>query len=156
MIGSDDMLLTIGAIILFSILVLNANSTILLSTETTVQAEYLSTAVDLSERLMMEIVSKNFDENTINASPDTTGLSSHLGTDGEVYPKYDDIDDYNGYKVTVKTKYSDSYTSNVKVQYVNPGNFSPSNIPTSMKKITVSTYSPSLVDTVTLNYYSSY
>ena len=141
---NSDSLLAIGAIVLFSILVVYTYSNI------------ISTAVDLSESLMMEIVSKNFDENSINATPNISGLSSTLGPDGETYPNYNDIDDYNGYKVNIKTKYSDSFTSIVKVQYVNTNNFTPSSTQTGMKEITVSTYSPSLVDTVKINYYSSY
>ena len=152
----SDLILTVGAILLFSILALATYSNIRLSSETTTQAEYLSTAVDLSENLIMEVRSKSFDEKTINATPDISGLSSKLGTDNETYPNFDDIDDYNGYTATVKTKYSYSFTSKVKVQYVNPDNFSSSSTQTSMKKITISTYSPLLVDTVKLNYYSSY
>ena len=153
---NSDLILTVGATILFSVLVYNTHSNIILSTEKTIQTEYLNTAIDLSETLMMEIISKSFDEKTINATPDISSLSSKLGKDGEVYPDFDDLDDYNGYKVSIKTKYSDSFTSEVKVQYVNPDNYSPSSTQTSMKKITISTYAPSLVDTVIIDFYSSY
>ena len=153
---NGDWLLTIGAIVLFAILSLNINSNILLSTNSTIHAEYLNTAVDLSESLIMEIVSKSFDENTINATPDISGLSSNLGTEGETYPNYDDIDDYNSYQIVIQTKYSGSFTSTVRVRYVNTDDFSPSLVQTGMKEITVYTSSPSLTDTVKINYYSSY
>jgi hypothetical protein len=72
------------------------------------RATAISQATFYAQELMEEIKSKRFDEN--NDSP----WSSTLGIEGETYPNYDDVDDFNGYSDNPAT----GYTRSVTVNYV--------------------------------------
>ena len=147
----------IGAILLFSILAYSTNSAILNSTDRNLQLGYLNAAVSVTQSCIGEIRSKAYDEKTITKTITDNSFSATLGTDGETYPNFDDIDDYNGYVFKdIDTKYAGKYKSSVKVTYVDPSSLATSSTPTKMKKIVVSTYSKNLSDTLKMNYYSSY
>lgn len=147
----------IGAIVLFSVLAYSTNSIILNSTDRNLYIEYLNAAVSVSQSCINQIREKPFDEKTITSIVTNTEFSQSLGPDGENYPNFDDIDDYNGYVFNdINTKYAGTFNSSIKVIYVDPGSLIKSSVPTRMKKITVATFSKSLPDTVKINYYSSY
>jgi hypothetical protein len=147
----------IGAVLLFSILAYSTNTAILNSTDRNLQLEYLNAAISVTQSYISEIRSKAYDEKTITNTITDNSFSSTLGTDGEVYPNFDDIDDYNGYVFKdINTKYAGTYKSSVKISYVNPTSLIASSTPTKMKRIVVSTYSKNLSDTLKMNYYSSY
>jgi len=99
--NTGQSILTIGAMLLLSVLVLRVNRT-LFSTGSSISNSKLGlTAVSLAQSRLEEIKSKAFDEKTVsNNISDFNKLtaSGNLGPDaGEIYPGYDDIDDYNGF-----------------------------------------------------------
>lgn len=75
------------------------------------RSEVVSDAIFYAQQLMEEIRSKDYDENP--TEPWTN--PGNLGTDGEAYPNFDDVDDFDGYADTPVTGYSRS----ASVEYVN-------------------------------------
>jgi len=154
-------LTVLGAIILLSVLVLNVNRTILYSSECYYGAEAISTATSVGQQLIDEISSKAFDEKTlsnyITEVSNFTAFDSLSNETGEVYPNFDDVDDYHGYSRIDNTPRLGTFTSTVTVCYVNPN--SPDavqNAKTRMKKFTVSVSSDLLVGNLEINGFTSY
>ncbi len=96
--GHQELLLTIGAIVTFSILNFTVsqhavrNSDAIYST----QAEFYATS--LAQRFIEEAKTKAFDKNTLTATADAVSdFTPSLGPEaGEVYPNFNDVDDYDG------------------------------------------------------------
>ncbi len=88
------MFLVIGAILLFALLTLNVNRTVLQSESQQRSAEYIVMATSAAQNLMKEISSKSFDEGTLTLpiySSDILTLANLLGPEsGEVYGNCDD------------------------------------------------------------------
>ena len=157
-------LLTIAAIMIFTLFALSANSSQLNQSSTTYFNEAILVAADLGQSLIEEIHSKAFDENTILGAVDTAvnltapNLLSHDSDEGlnnyEGYAKthgydasttFDDVDDYNGFSRDYTDKLLDNFTTSVKVYYVNPSNPSTiSNLSTFAKKVEVTISNPYL------------
>lgn len=159
--NTGQSLITIAAMMLLSILVLRINSTIL-NTDTVVQdSKFGLLATSIATSLMEEATSKAFDTNTDSAN--VTSLSqltspSQLGPEsGEVYPNFDDVDDYNGYTRIDSSMPSAVFKDSCVVVYVSSA--SPdvtSSVATWNKKITVIVTSPSMQDTVRMSTIFSY
>jgi len=84
-------------------------------------------------------------------APDSLGADS-----GEVYPNFNDFDDYNGLNITRATGYG-TYTITAVVFYVQAG--SPTvnaNAKTSHKRLQVTVNHPDMRGPVTLSYVKSY
>jgi len=120
--NTGQMLLTIVAIVLLGLTVITVNSTfsqhgmVLEKTEVGVYATSLATS------LIQEATGRAFDEKTVdtvaNSSTDFT-LPASLGPEsGEVYPTFDDFDDYNGLVRTVDVQGTDVFTVWSTVSYV--------------------------------------
>ncbi len=154
-------LITIAAMMLLSILVLRINSMALNTGKALYDSKFGLLATSIATSMMEEINSKAFDANTDSVS--VTSLSqltapNKLGPEsGEVYPNYDDVDDYNGYTRTDSSMPSAVFNVSCKVVYVNAASpDSPSTSATWNKKITVTVSSPSMQDTVRLSTIFSY
>jgi hypothetical protein len=111
--------------------------------------------------LISEINSKAFDAATIADEfadvPAFTAPASLGHNSSEVYPNYNDADDYHGYTTTVSSPRAGSFRLSVLVDYVNPGSLDVrSSIRTRMKRIRVSVASDFLDNPVTLVYYKSH
>src|ERR1041385_6512293 len=140
-----NIILTIGAIIIFGTFLKSSNSLMTGNTQIAEQNEYYLTALSLAQSVIGEAKIKAFDQKTITtavSSPDS--LSAVLGTDGVSEsvpnpdtltsntpysvttlgflsnPKFNDIDDYNGYKRIVNTPRTEKYTFTSKVVYASP------------------------------------
>jgi len=75
------------------------------------RSEVISDAIFYAQQLMEEVKSKRYDEN-LNPPPLTD--PGNLGADsGEVYPNFDDVDDFDNYSDTVN-----NYNRSVDVRYV--------------------------------------
>jgi len=154
-------LITIAAMMLLSIMVLRVNNTILNTGKVVYDAKFGLLATSIATSMLEEINSKAFDANT--DSLNATSLSqltapNKLGPEsGEVYPNFDDIDDYNGYTRTDSSMPSAIFNISCKVVYVSSTSpDSPSTSATWNKKITVTVSSPSMQDTVTMSTIFSY
>ncbi len=162
--SSGQTLMVIAAMILLGTLALSVNTTLMNSSTTSLEMEAGLDALSYGQSLLDEILSKEFDEKTINerafSYSDITPIAQ-LGPDaGESFPlpdssatdnfksklKYDDVDDYLNYTRVVKNPRLDYFTLTVNIQYVNedaPDNLTTS--PTFYKRVTVSISNPYMV-----------
>ena len=133
---SDNIMLTIGALVLLSSFIITSNSIILENKRQEYESEYMLTAIGIAQSVIDEAKTKAFDEvtNPTNTSTLTISLAPESGESftvpevvaaNEVYQsmiKYDDVDDYNGYSRTVNTPRAGGYNVRVSVNYVNETN----------------------------------
>ena len=159
--NTGQMLLTIGAVILLGLTVITVNSTfsqhgmVLEKTEVGVYATSLATSI------IQEATGRAFDENTVDTvvtSVTDFTLPSSLGPEtGEVYPAFDDFDDYNGLVRTVDVQGTDIFTVWSTVSYVqdhNPNSTSTNR--TYHKRIDIAVAGSSSADTVRMSSIFSY
>ena len=99
--NTGQMLITISAMVLLSMVIVNVNRNSLTNTANMDKTKYEIMAVSLANTLINEACSKSFDEASTDSKQisDVTKLSANLGKDpGELYRKdFDDFDDYNLY-----------------------------------------------------------
>lgn len=145
--NTGQMLLTLGALILLSSLILRFNRAVLTSDDVMYNSKFNVLASSLATSLIEEAKGKAFDEKTCEAAVNNVSqLSSELKAEsGEVYPDYDDFDDFNNFVKVDSTLPSAVFYVTSKVYYVsmtNPDVISIS--PTWRKAITVTVMSPSM------------
>lgn len=99
--NTGQTLITIGALFLLSMVILNVNNGFLNTGASIMETKFDVMAVSLATSIIEEANSKAFDNATDTTSiTTTTPLKNYnqLGPEsGEVYPNYNDFDDYNGY-----------------------------------------------------------
>lgn len=149
-------LLSIGALIVFSLVSLNFNSTILNNTTVEVENKVYLTAFSLADDLIEEIRQKAFDAATVDfPTTNTASLTSPYGLGpryDESYPNYNDIDDFNGFNKTVSAPHAEDYQVTCVVQYVDPDNPDDAVMTqTFYKRVTVTVTSPYLRNQVQLS-----
>lgn len=166
-----QMMLVAGALVLLGLLVLNASTTIIETSDTQAKSEFGITAVSLATSLVEEAMGKVFDEvvsdSNLSALTDSSLLSSVLGPDGpETYRggvnDFNDFDDFNGLFIAYRSDHpSDTagvpgahrvitvpgirarYYVKAKVNYVNPTALDDTSaVKRFHKKITVTVTSP--------------
>ncbi len=149
--------LSIGALLIFSLVSLNFNSTVLTNTTVEVENKVYLTAFSLADDLIEEIKQKAFDAATLNfptTNPDNLTPANSLGPGWwEVYPDYNDIDDYNGFEKTVSAPHAENYIVRSIVKYVDTDD--PDKIvetQTFYKKVTVIVSSPYLRNPISLSH----
>lgn len=165
--NTGQMMLTMGAMMLLSFLILRFNSIHLTSAQASYNAKFGIVATSLANSLLEEAKNNAFDEMVLDTTKlisSTSELSSTLGPDTEVYPNFDDFDDYNGLvyidSLSLRNPQTGAPTNfeiRSKVEYVS--DLSPnikSNTQTYHKKITVSVTSSAMIDTVRLESIFSY
>ena len=158
--NTGQSLLSIGAMMLLSILVLRVNNNFT-DTSTVLQDSKLGIlATSIATSQIEEISRLAFDECTDSNS--TSSLSSltppgSLGPEpGETYPNYNDVDDYNGFTKT-DTSMTAVFHISCSVVYVSDTNPDvASAVPTWNKKITITVSSPSMLDTIRTSTIYSY
>ena len=133
--NTGQTMLSIGALILLSAMILRVNSSFL-STDTNVQAAKFG----------------------VLAISDSTLLSTNLGLDGtETISDCDDFDDFNNLDTTITDLPSATFDVRCKVSYINPQNPNVDvNYPTWNKKLTVTISSPFSQDTIRISSIFSY
>jgi len=150
--GQQQLMLTIGAIVLFSLVSLSVNRLLLNHTDAIYgqQAEFY--AAKLAQRFIEEAKVKAFDETTIVGTVSTPdGFSLGPGT-GESYPNFDDVDDFNGFATTLSTNIG-AMTVSISVDYVQETNLdSVVSTKTYYKKMSVTVQSDYLISPVTAHY----
>ena len=122
------MLLVLGAMTLFSTLILSVNRGILENSEMVAQGAYRLTATALGQSVIEEAVSKKYDEAVVGTPPVNlpSGFTAPgaLGADaGESDPGFDDVDDFNGLVREITTADSVRYHLAVQVGYVDTTDF---------------------------------
>ncbi len=162
MVDSSELLMTLGAIVIFSVAVLNINRGMARNEILMMEAELEYTAVALAQDLIDEARLKAFDEESVDGNPSNipqgfTQSNSFGGAqDGETYPNFDDFDDYHGYSRQDTTTHG-VYTTSASVMYVNVNNPDVSaGGKTAFKRLDVTVTSPFLSNTMTLSYLKPY
>ena len=113
--------MSIGAIILLSLASLSFNSSVLQNTTLETENKVYLTAFSLADDLIEEIKQKAFDEKTIDFQAiNVTQLTYPPNKEsGEVWPYFDDIDDYNNYTKPVSLPHVEDYIVSCIVNYSN-------------------------------------
>lgn len=155
--GGVQSLLAIGAIVLFSLSSIRFNSSVLQNLTVEIENKVYLTAFSLADDLIEEIKQKAFDENTVKfniVALSSLTPSANFGKEtGEVYPAFDDIDDYHNFTKPVNLPHAEGYSITCKINYVSTND--PNQIvttPTFFKRIEVTASSPYLRHPVTLHF----
>jgi len=142
----EHTMLTIGGLVLLSTFVLSLNGSILQNQITMVQSDAMLEALAYAQKYIEEAEACRFDEDPSATIPNSFTLANNLGPDtGEVYPYFDDIDDFNGYTRTDNTSGNVPFTINISVHYVTKEHpDTPTTSRTYFKRMTISISSPAL------------
>ncbi|MGD8305237.1 MAG: hypothetical protein PVF17_01160 [Ignavibacteria bacterium] len=139
--------LSIGALIVLSLVSLNFNSAVLTNTTVEVENKVYLTAFSLADDLIEEIKQKAFDAATVNfptTNPASLTSAYSLGHGSwESYPAFNDIDDFNDFVKSVSAPHAENYTITCTVTYVDGDD--PDTVvwtQTFYKKVTVNVSSP--------------
>ena len=126
------------------------------------EAEYKIMAYDLLDKFIDQVALKSFDEASVdgrpNGIPGSFTTPSNLGPEAdEIYPNFDDVDDYHNFSFTDTTSSGMDYTIKVELGYVtfdDTENFSSTQ--SIMKRMNVSIISTSIPDEMHLSRIFSY
>ncbi len=156
-----QMFLVLGAILLLSVLLLNTNRTKLLNEQQMSQSEYTIAATAVGQSLISEINSKSFDAATTTdekaAVSKFTAPRSLGHASSEVYPNYNDVDDYHKLVTKISTPRAGEFDLSVLVDYVNPATpDARSYVRTRTKRIRVVVSSVFMETPVNLVYFKSH
>ena len=145
MVGISEVIQTLGAMVIFSLILLTSNRMIQSNTLKEVESEAENIAITLAQSLIEEAQTKPFDAFTANGriprniSEDFTSVGQSGSGD------FNDFDDYDNYSQSENTAFGDnSFLTKAKVFYIEPPNY---DTPTATK-----TYYKKMVVTVTSNY----
>ena len=149
-------MLAVGSLFLLSITSMNFNSALLHSNTAELENKVYLTAFSLADDVIEEIKQKSFDEKTLlfpSVNPLTLSSPESLGPEGEVYPYFDDIDDYNNFSRNADAPHSESYHISASVYYVSETNpDAQSFVQTFYKRVDVTVSSPYLNHNVKLTF----
>ncbi len=163
--NSSQMLITMAAMALLSMIILRTNSSFLNTSEVLINSKINIIAISLATSIIEEAKEKSFDENTSNSPVSSTaGLTTflNLGPDGsETRVTFDDFDDFHNFAF-VDTFVVDSlllgfFNINAEVDYVTIAN--PDSAVTNQtwnKRLSVTISSESMTDTVRMSTVYSY
>jgi len=118
--------LSLGALIIFSLISLRFDSAVLQNVEVEVENKVYLTAFSLADDLLEEIKQRAFDQQTVvfkAITPSALTAAANLGNEsGEVWPNFNDIDDYNNYSKPVSLPHAENYTVTSQISYVQENN----------------------------------
>ncbi len=161
-IGRAELMILLGAIAIFGRFILTIN-TARFNTEFRViagEAQYVSASI--AESVIDEASIKAFDQATTTffLHGGISGLTdpSFLGPEtGELYPNFNDIDDYHGLMLSDTVSNGIQYTITASVGYVDENDWETIlNEKKLMKRLNVTVFSEHLPDTITLSRVFSY
>jgi hypothetical protein len=150
-------MLSLGALMIFSLISLRFDSAVLQNTEVEVENKVYLTAFSLADDLLEEIKQRAFDEKTVvfkAITPSALTPSASLGKEsGESWPNFNDIDDYNNYSKPVSLPHAENYTITSQISYVQANNQDlVSYTPTYFKRVEIFVNSPYLSHQLKLSY----
>lgn len=143
MAGYSEVIQTIGAMIIFSLVLLNGNRMMQRNNFMMVEGELEQETIALAEDIVEEARTKEFDENSMMALPpakipgDFT-TPSMMGPDAGEFNRrdFDDFDDYHGYRDSVLTEQG-YFRLDCEVTYVTPDTYDATGSNTTFKKLRV-------------------
>jgi hypothetical protein len=120
--GTREMFLVLGATMLFGVISYSATMTMMQNKDDVWQNEYRLTALSIAQRFIEEAKAMPyFDGVLANGVPASlpSGFSSNplQAESGEIYPNYNDIDDFASYSETIETS-KNYYKVDIEVNYV--------------------------------------
>ena len=121
--NTGQMIMTLGAMLLLSVIMLRVNTANLTNETIRDDAQYGVLATSIATSIIEEAQSKAFDEktDTMNVTA-LTQLTSVLGPEtGETESTFDDFDDYNNFTKHDSTMPSSIFDISCQVVYVEPG-----------------------------------
>lgn len=150
MTGYSEVLQTIGAMVIFSLILISATSLIHRNTYMQVEGELEQEVIALAQDIIEEGRTKEFDENSMGAAPPANipgdfASSTVLGPDanddqngdGKVSRfEFDDFDDYDGWSDELTTEHG-SFNIRAEVFYVNDVSYDSTGARSTFKKMRV-------------------
>jgi hypothetical protein len=168
---TSDLIFLMAAMVLFSILVTNSNRIFVRNTVMNVESQVEYNGIAVGQSIIDEARARAFDHVTVGTGtrigdpnvlppgmvPSGFTQPANLGPDaGEVYPNFNDFDDFHGLSITRTTGLTD-FEISVQVFYVNPATPTvQSAIQTTMKRMVVEINSDLISNSITLSYNRSY
>jgi hypothetical protein len=161
---SMQMLLSLGAAILLSLIIFSTNKNILTTEDVLYDSNFEITATSIGTSIIEDASKKKFDEVTDTMAIDKTLpltapelLGTEPGEDPNNSLEFDDFDDYNGYTVTDSTMPTAIFDYKCIVEYVDESDPNTAvNKKSFHKKLTVKVWSKSMKDTVSQSTIYSY
>ncbi|PID58427.1 MAG: hypothetical protein CR986_07940 [Ignavibacteriae bacterium] len=165
--NTSQMMITLGAMVLLALVILRVNNGFMNTNSTLINSKLGVVATSLASSFIEEASGKIFDQKTdSHSASDVSELtaSSHLGPEsGEVYPYFNDFDDFNKLHRVDNSSPAGQFVVDCMVNYVKDTNLDGStNAKTWHKKITVFVSSPSMYgldgipDTIKMSAVNSY
>ena len=154
----SDLLYTIMSVVIFSFLLLQANSLILRNESVTVNHEFEKTAIGVAQSIIDEAKTRAFDPDMSPGTiPDGFRPPGQMGWNGTTpREQFTSFDDYHNYTEVVQTGLG-NYQVVVEVRYVeNEPPFDVSAVQTVSKRMTVQASSMDNNESATLVYIKSY
>jgi hypothetical protein len=164
--GTGQIMLTIGAMLLLTITILNVNRGAYNTNTTMADSRYNILSVAVATSIIEDATGLAFDENTTaGAVSQTSSLTAstsfgvNAGETGSNPTSFDDFDDYNVYKTSPKfdtipvagTNKRVIFNTLAKVDYVTASNLNNvSTSPTWHKRLSIRVYCPEIRDPITL------
>ena len=161
-IGRAELMILLGAIAIFGRFMLTINTARFNTEFRVIAGESQYVAASLAESVINEISVKAFDHVTatffLHGGASALTEPSFLGPEsGEIYPDFNDIDDYHGMTLSVTAANGIQYNLTVAVGYVDEDDWEITlNSKTLMKRLDVTVYSEHLPDSITLSRVFSY
>jgi hypothetical protein len=117
--ASVQSMLAMGALVIFSIVSLLFNSSVLQNSTIEIEDKVYLTAFSLADDLIEEMKEKAFDEKTVDFQAiNKNQLTAVLGPEGtEAWPNFNDIDDYQDYTKLIDAPHAEGYTVICHVNY---------------------------------------
>jgi hypothetical protein len=166
----SDILYVIAAVLVFGLFANTINQSMVNTTEMTVESEIEFNGISMAQSIIEEARVRAFDKRVsyaldrlmdprIPAALIPSGFTSpdSLGPDpGEIYPNFNDFDDYGGLNINRPTGYG-TYTLSATVFYVQLATPTiNANTRTSHKRLQVTVNHPDMRGPITLSYVKSY
>jgi len=162
--NTGQMMLTLGALVLLSLLALRVNSSQLTTQDTMQNSKFGILAISVASSIMETASEKAFDENSVeDFVPSLTLLTpkgsfgTESGESSDSSDTFDDFDDFDGYTTTITNMPSAIFNVSCTVNYVDPdvaGFITTSN--SWHKQLVVRVTSSSMVDTIKMTKIFSY
>ena len=157
-----EILLAIAAIVILGIFSFVFRDILLDDDNREAEAEYQIMALNLLDKFIDQVALKSFDEASVNGIPNGIPGSfttpSNLGPEAnEIYPNFDDVDDYHNFSITDTSSSGMDYTITVELGYVtidDTENFSSTQ--SNMKRMNVSIISTQFPNEMHLSRIFSY
>jgi MSHA pilin protein MshD len=163
--GTGQMMITMGALMLLALVVLRVNNGFFNTTSVLLDSKLGVLATSVATSVIEEATGKAFDHKTDSTSVNSlSNLTSSLGPEsGETHSNFNDVDDYDGYSAIDTTMPAAEFSVDCVVDYVKDTNLDgKTSSRTWHKKITVFVSSPSMLgeddvpDTISMSAVYSY